>query len=417
MTQEFDPHDLISPEHYGRKGLPHPQWTRLRRESPVHWCESDEFENFWAITKHADIMDISGKPDLFINSPGTLVRSRAQIAFEAANPREFNMKTIIEMDPPEHRTIRKVASGFFTPRGIARLDEIVERSARQLIASLGDAGECDFIDVVAQRHPLRVLATILGIDERDEEDLLLWTQQIFAADDPDLRRDSDNPLDGPRQVAADLYALFDRIIQDRRANPTDDLASLIANAKLETGEALGPIETFGYYLIVFLAGHDTTRNALSAGIEAFARYPEQLALVRRDPSLAKSAVEEIVRWATPVNYMKRTATRDVQVRDQTIREGERAVLFYASANRDEDVFDDPFRFDVTRKPNRHLGFGTGEHFCLGAHLARASMRALVLELATRLEEFELATEPTQIHSSFVVGRKTLPVRYKLRRVA
>ena len=170
-------------------------------------------------------------------------------------------------------------------------------------------------------------------------------------------------------------------------------------------------------MIVFLAGHDTTRNALSAGLEAFARYPDQLELVRRDPSLVKSAVEEIIRWATPVNYMKRTAARDVQVRDKTIREGDSAVLFYASANRDEDVFDDPFRFDVTRKPNRHLGFGTGEHFCLGAHLARASMRALVHELATRLEEFELATEPTQIHSSFVVGRKTLPVRYKIRDVA
>ena len=169
-------------------------------------------------------------------------------------------------------------------------------------------------------------------------------------------------------------------------------------------------------MIVFLAGHDTTRNALSAGLEAFARYPDQLELVRRDPSLVKSAVEEIIRWATPVNYMKRTAARDVQVRDKTIREGDSAVLFYGSANRDEDVFDDPFRFDVTRKPNRHLGFGTGEHFCLGAHLARASMRALVHELATRLEEFELATEPTQIHSSFVVGRKTLPVRYKFRDV-
>lgn len=417
MPQDFDPRDLISPEHYGRKGLPHDVWTRLRRESPVQWCESDEFENFWAITRHADIIDISGKPDVFLNAPGTLVQSRALIAFEAANPREFNMKTIIEMDPPQHRAIRKVASGFFTPRGIAHLDDIVERSARQLIDSLGDAGECDFIDVVAQRHPLRVLATILGIDERDEEDLLLWTQQIFAADDPDLQRVGADPLDAQRQVAADLYTLFDRIIQDRRANPSDDLASLIANAKLENGEALGPIETFGYYMIVFLAGHDTTRNALSAGLEAFARYPDQLELVRRDPSLVKSAVEEIIRWATPVNYMKRTAARDVQVRDKTIREGDSAVLFYASANRDEDVFDDPFRFDVTRKPNRHLGFGTGEHFCLGAHLARASMRALVHELATRLEEFELATEPTQIHSSFVVGRKTLPVRYKFRDVA
>jgi len=417
MSQDVDPRDLISPEHYGRKGLPHELWTRLRRESPVHWCQSDEFENFWAITRHADIMDISGRPDAFLNGPGTLLQSRAQIAFEAANPRELDMKTIIDMDPPEHRAIRKVASGFFTPRGIARLDEIVERSARQLVDSLGDSGECDFIEVVAQRHPLRVLATILGIDEKDEEDLLLWTQQIFASDDPDLQRDPNDPFGGTRKVAADLYALFDRIIQDRRANPTDDLASLIANAKLESGAPLGPIETFGYYLIVFLAGHDTTRNALSAGLEAFARHPEQLELVRRDSTLVKSAVEEIVRWASPVNYMRRTAAADVEVRGTTIREGDRLVLFYASANRDDEVFEDPFRFDVTRRPNRHLGFGTGEHFCLGAHLARASMRALVEELATRVDTLELATEPNQIHASFVVGRKTLPVRYAMRSVS
>ena len=420
MPVTIDPYDLIAPSRYGTKGVPHDVWTLLRKESPVHRCELDgEFESFWAITKHADIIDVSSKPHLFSNREGPMILSREQkigVAKRASGPMG-RMLTIIEMDPPEHRDFRNVARGFFTPRGISRLDAIVKESARALVDSLGGEGECDFVEKVAQRHPLRVLATVLGIDRDDEERLLELTQQLFASDDPDLQRKGEDREKAQMELGLEFYQMFDRITQDRRAHPRDDLATMLATAKMANGEPMGPIETFGYYLIVFTAGHDTTRNALSAGFAAMMQNPEQLALLRRNPALAKSATEEVVRWASPVNYMKRQVMEDVEIRGQRIPAGDYLGLFYASANRDEDVFENPFRFDVTRHPNRHLGFGTGEHFCLGAHLARASIKALLEELGTRAERLEYGGEPSQIHASFVVGLKTFPVRYAIRPAA
>jgi cytochrome P450 len=413
----IDPYDLIAPNHYGTKGVPHAVWTRLRKESPVHKCEfGGDYEDFWAITKHADIMDVSSKPHIFSNREGPMLLNRVQkiqAANRAASP-IGQMRTIIEMDPPEHRDFRKVASGFFTPRAIRRLDEIVTESARAVFDSLGEEGECDFVEKVAQRHPLRVLATILGIDRDDEERVLELTQQLFAAEDPDLQRKAEDSEQALMEIGLAFFQMFDRITQDRRANPRDDLATLLATAKMADGEPMGPIETFGYYLIVFTAGHDTTRNALSGGVAAMLENPEQLELLRRRPELSKRATEEVVRWASPVNHMKRQVLEDVEVRGQKIPAGDYLGLFYASANRDEDVFDDPFRFDVTRHPNRHLGFGTGEHFCLGAHLARASIHALLQEMGSRVEHLEYAGDRSQIHASFVVGLKTLPVRYRIR---
>jgi cytochrome P450 len=417
MSLDIDAYDLIAPPHYGERGVPHDAWTTLREAAPVYRCEyGGEYQDFWAITKHADIMDISGKPEIFSNVPGITVMNRDQLAAmdNRGNTPLGQMRTIIEMDPPEHRDFRKVASGFFTPRSIQRLDEIVTESARSLIDSLGEEGECDFIEKVAQRHPLRVLATILGIDEDDEERVLELTQQLFAGEDPDLQREGEDRAEVIAELGLEFYQLFDRIIQDRRANPRDDLATMLATAKMANGEPMGPVETFGYYLIVFTAGHDTTRNALSGGFAAMLENPEQFDLLKENPELSKKAVEEVIRWSSPVNYMRRTALRDTEVRGQAIKEGEHLVLFYASANRDADVFQDPFRFDITRHPNRHLGFGTGEHFCLGAHVARMSARALLEEMGTRIEKLEYAGDATQIHSSFVVGLKTLPVRYSIR---
>ncbi|MCB0994862.1 MAG: cytochrome P450 [Acidimicrobiales bacterium] len=412
---DIDPLDLISPERYGQNGPPHDVWTRLRIEDPVHWCEPEGFENFWAVTKHAHIMEVASQPEVFCNSEGIVVLNDEQVA---AMERDDNplrdMRTIIEMDPPEHRVYRKIASGFFTPRGIDQLDEIVTNSARTLVDSLGEEGECDMIERLAQRHPLRVLATILGVDRDDEERMLELTQQLFAPDDPDLQRDAEDRNAAVTELGLEFYAMFDRIIQDRKAHPREDLATLLATAMLPGGEEMGPIETFGYYLIVFTAGHDTTRNALSGALNAFAQFPDEFARLKADPSLLKSAVEEVVRWSTPVNYMKRTALVDTELHGRRISAGERLVLFYASANRDEEVFDRPFTFDITRQPNRHLGFGWAEHFCLGAHLARASITALVNELSARVETLEFVEPPRQIASSFVVGLKTLPVRYRIR---
>jgi len=418
MALDFDPNDLITPKNYGVAGQPHAIWTQLRKEAPTYRCESDEFEPFYCITRHADIMEISNQPEIFSNREGPMLLNHEQLKRQKDDPASFGtMKTIIEMDPPEHRDFRKVASGFFTPRSIHRLDEIVADCARAQIDKLVTEGETDFVETIAQRHPLRVLATLLGIEPQDEDLLLELTQQLFGSEDPDLQREGEDRGEASQALIAEFGALFTRIIEDRRANPTSDLASLLANAKLADGSPMGPIETFGYFLIVFTAGHDTTRNAISGGMDVLLENPDQLAKLCADPSLEKSAVEEIVRWTSPVNYMKRLLLKDVELHGTKMKAGENLVMFYASANRDETVFDDPFRFDITRHPNRHLGFGTGEHFCLGSHVARLSARALFLELANRIETIERAGDPTQIHSSFVVGLKTLPIRYKLRSAA
>lgn len=410
--------DLMNVAAYGEKGVPHELWTTLRNESPLHWYAQPGHTPFWAVTKHADIMEISAQPDIFSSEAGGIIalndqQIKSYLETGGAGTQLGDMRTIITMDPPEHRTYRKVASGYFTPKGVTDLDTIVRESAKAVFDKLGAEGTCDFIEDVAQRHPLRVLATILGINPEQEERLLVITKQLFGAEDPDVRREGEDQDAARRDLGMEFYTLFDEIIKDRRDCPRDDLATMLANAEVTPGCPMEGMETFGYYLIVFTAGHDTTRNALSGALAAFLDHPDQFERVRQDPSLIKTAVDEIVRWTSPVNYMKRQATSDYELRGQTIKAGEELVLFYCSANRDEDVFDDPFTFDVGRTPNRHLGFGWAEHYCLGAHLAKASMTALVEEMVERVDWVKPAGERTYTASNFVVGLKTLPVQYKL----
>ncbi len=409
---------LIDPHAYADGGPPHELWTRLRAESPVELCEPEGFQSFFAVTKHEDICTISKQPDLFSNEGGPVIMSDEQVQMRESDQGLGAMRVIIEMDPPEHRAYRKVTSASFTPRAVRSLDAVVDQSAKDLVdeleAKAGADGEgvCDFSNDVAARHPLRVLSTVLGLPREDEPKILELTNQLFGGDDPELQREGEDRAQATMELGMELYQLFDKVIQDRRANPTDDLASVLANGTID-GEPMGPMETFGYFLISFTAGHDTTKNALVGGMRAFLEHPDQLDKLKRDPTLVESAVEELVRWTTPVNYMIRTATRDTEVRGVEVREGERVTMFYASANRDESVFEDPFSLRIDRQPNRHLGFGIGEHFCLGANLARRSQRALWLELARRIESAELAGDPEWIHSSFVVGLKHLPMRYRM----
>lgn len=409
---KIDALDLIGPARYGETGPPHAQWEQLRKE-PLRYFKTDGREGFWAVTRHADITEISARPQDFSNTNGIVVLTDAQKQRRAQGGYPVQMRTIIEMDPPEHRIFRKVASSYFTPRGIERLDEIVETSARQVIDALGTSGEADFVETITQKHPLRVLATILGIEPQQEQQLLELTSQLLASDDPELQRQGDNRQEANVEMMMDFFNMFNTIIADRRANPSDDLATMLATATLENGEPLGDLETLGYYLILFNAGHDTTRHSLTGAFQAFLDNPDQLDRLRDDPSLLKTAVEEIVRFVAPVNYMKRTATRDLTYDGCDIKKGDVLALFYASGNRDETVFAEPHRFDVGRSPNRHLGFGWAEHYCLGAHLARASIKALLQQLAERMESMTYAGPADYVASSFVVGPKHLRVRYKL----
>ncbi len=417
----FDPLDLIAPAHYGAKGAPHDPWRELRGQ-PLHKVDPDGFQAFWPVTRHADITNISARPEDFSNEADAIVVwTDEQMAKAAAGEVSAlrQMRTVIMMDPPDHRVFRKVASGFFTPRGIERLDEIVTESARGVIDSLGAEGEADFVARVAQRHPLRVLGTILGITADQEERLLELTTQLLAGDDPDYQREAGSRSEASADLGAEFFEMFNAIIEDRRANPRDDLASMLANATMPDGEPLGLVETLGYYLIVFNAGHDTTRHSLAGAIGSFLDNPDQLEVLKAGgDAVIPTAVEEVVRWTAPVNYMKRTALRDITYADDefgevVIPEGDALSLFYNSANRDDRVFDRPYEFDITRTPNRHLGFGWAEHYCLGAHLARASIAALLSEMQQRVEVLEPAGDPTFTTSSFIFGHKTLPVRYRI----
>ena len=408
--------ELVDPGHYAANGQPHAIWSALRRESPVHWCDHPDLHPFWAITKHDDICTISKQPDLFLSEPGIMLMPADQADVDRSQG-VGAMRTIIEMDPPKHRSYRKVASPWFTPRALDRLDGEIEKSARELVDRLAGEtgeGECDFAMDVAARHPLRILSSVLGISRELEPEMLRLTNQLFALDDPELGRPGEDREKAVMELGLEIFQLLAPIIEDRKKSPRDDLASVLANGIVD-GQPMGPMETLGYYLITFTAGHDTTKNALAGGMGAFLDHPDQLELLQRRPELVNDAVEEIVRWTSPVNFMRRTAARDTELRGQKIRKGDHLGLFYCSANRDEEIFEEPFRFDITRDPNPHLGFGVGEHFCLGSHLARRSQRALWRELATRLEWIEPAGQREWIQSSFVVGFKHLPVRYKLKR--
>ncbi len=406
--------ELIDSEYYARNGPPHDIWTRLRAESPVHWCEVDRIEPFWAITRQADIRFISRQPDKFLSASGITPRP----ADVQVNEREGvgAMRVVITMDPPEHRKVRAVASSWFTPRALRRIDAAVEQSARELVDELaGDTGEgeTDLAMGMAVSHPLRILSTALGVPREQEPTILELSNRLFAPEDEELGGGISSREDF-RRLGQEFLELFLPIIQDRRANRTSDLASVLANGQID-GQPMGPAETLGYYLIVFNAGHDTTKNALAGGFRALIENPAEFGKVKSDLSRAPDAVEEILRWTSSVNYMKRTAACGVEVGGQKIREGDALMMFYGSANRDESVFEDPFTFNIDRNPNRHLAFGYSEHFCMGAHLARRSQRAMVEELARRIEHWEIIGEPEWIQASFVVGLKRLPVRYRIKR--
>jgi len=409
---ETDGLELVDPGRYAVKGSPHEIWTRLRRDAPLSYFHPEGYQGFWAVTKHADIAEISKQPDKFLSAPRlTIVREELE-RMRDQNSGAPQMRTLVNMDPPEHRDYRKLASPWFTPRNLRVLETRMEESARQLVDKMMERGACDFVSDIAAQHPLRLIAHLFGIAEEDEPFVLKATNEIFGSEDPEFQRTGDRQKDG-LALLGEILQFFARISQDRRANPRDDLASVLTHARLD-GEEIGGMELFGYYLIVLTAGHETTRNAISGGMLALIEHPDALRRLKEQPALLETAADEIIRWTTPVNHFVRTAACDYALRGQMIREGDSCALFYASANRDEEVFDEPFAFRIDRSPNPHLAFGIGEHFCLGASLARMEIRVLLAELMPRLESIELDGAPERLASSFVGGVKHLPVRCKIR---
>ncbi len=404
----INPLHLVDPKAYAELGYPWESWARMRREAPLQHFDPEGWPAFWAVTKHAHIVEISKQPEQFLNAPGmTFTPDRGKEQQEAA----AQIRTIINMDPPDHRKYRKVASPFFTPRAINTLDGLVRDTARGLVDGLGREGECDFIAEIASMHPLKVIGRILGVPEADEPFILKLTNELFGAEDPEFQRAGDR-MEAMKSLFMEFWEYFGKIMADRRANPTDDLASVFANARVD-GEPMGELETMGYCLIAFTAGHETTRGAIGGGLHALILNPEQRERWANDPELTPLAIDEIVRFVTPVNHMVRTAVEDYELGGQMIRAGDKLVLFYASANRDEEVFEAPDELRLDRNPNRHLAFGVGEHFCIGAHLARMTSGSLFRELVGRLEAVELTGTPERTASNLVPGYKRLPIRYRI----
>jgi cytochrome P450 len=401
---------ITDPSAYAEEERLHAACAVLRRESPVHWVDGRPAYNpFWVVTRRADILEIEKNHEVFRNHPRPVLVPAEEDARQAEQG--IPLRTLIHMDDPDHRALRPIAADWFRPKTLRVLQDSVTQLAREFVDLMAErGGECDFVADVAVHYPLRVILSLLGLPESDFPRMLQLTQEIFGGDDPERRR-GETPEE-QLAVVLDFFAYFQRLIADRRANPTEDLASAIANAKVD-GEHLSDLDAASYFVIIATAGHDTTSSSISGGMRALIEHPDQLAMLKADPSLLPNAVEEIIRWVTPVKEFMRTAARDYEIGGVTVEQGQQVLLMYPSGNRDEAEFDRPFEFDVTRKPNRHVAFGAGVHFCLGAQLARMEIQTLFAELLPRLEHVELAGVPEAVHSTFVSGLKRLPIRYRL----
>lgn len=411
LEPPVDPLAFVDPNAFARDGYPHAVWARLRDEAPVYWFDRGEGEHFWAITRHEDVVSMSRRPDLFVSDP-TLVVHLTPLA-KRGPPMA---KALIDFDPPKHGLQRQIISRVFKPRALRRWHADIERIARGVVEELfaeGEEGECDFVEKVSAPLPIAVIGWLLGVPEADWPKLFDWTNRMLGARDPEYR-DRASPAETVRAAEAELYEYFDFLIEQRRREPREDLVSLFAHAEVE-GRALTQDEVRVWCNLIVKAGNETTRNATTGGMLALIEHPDALRQLQREPELLGSGIEEMLRWTSPLIHFARTATRDVEVRGQLISRGDIVALFYPSANRDAEVFDEPDVFRVDRRPNRHLAFGIGEHFCAGAHVARLEMDYAFRFLLPRIAEIELAGPPARLRSNMLGGIKHLPVRYKLKR--
>ena len=404
---------LADPTAYADDHRLHAALAHLRANNPVAWVDNPPYRPFWAITRHADIMAIERDNNLWINEPRPLLgTAEADDMARAQLEAGMGLRTLIHMDDPQHRVIRAIGADWFRPKAMRDLKIRVDELARIHVDKMLAAGnECDFVQEIAVHFPLYVILSLLGLPESDFGRMLRLTQELFGGDEAEYKRGT--TPEEQLQVLLDFFGYFSNLTASRRQHPTEDLASAIANARID-GEPLSDVDTASYYVIIATAGHDTTSATIAGGLRALIENPDQLHRLRQHPELMGTATEEMIRWVTPVKEFMRTATADTTVRGVPMAEGESVYLAYVSANRDEEVFDDPFRFDVGRDPNKHLAFGYGVHFCLGAALARMEINSFFSELLPRLESIELAGEPQLSATTFVGGLKHLPIRYSLK---
>jgi cytochrome P450 len=399
-----DANVLANPQAYTDLPRLHAGLAQLRASTPVARVDAPGYRPFWAITKHADIMAVERGNELFINAPRPVLMTAEQEELQASH----GVRTLIHMDDPQHRVARAIGVDWFRPKAMRALKRRIDELAKLYVDKLRDAGgECDFVQEVAVNYPLFVIMSLLGVPECDFPRMLKLTQELVGSQDSEFQRSSSS--EEQAYALLDMFEYFNAITASRRQHPTEDLASAIANATID-GEPLTDIDTVSYYVIIATAGHDTTSAVISGGMQALIDHPQQLWRLQESPELMPLATEEMIRWVTPVTGMMRTATHNTTVRGVPIAEGESLLLSYVSANRDEEVFVDADHFDVGRDPNKHLAFGHGVHFCMGAALARMEITSFFTELIPRLKSIELSSEPQLTATTFVGGLKHLPIR-------
>ena len=387
----------------------HAAAKRIREQSPILLVSEPDFPEFYAITRHADVTEIERNPEFFTNLPVPTLAPKANLGAMAETP----VKTLIQMDGSEHKAHRNVVNDWFKPGRVRKLQTRVDELARDSVDRMAAMnGRCDFVNDVALNFPLQVILSILGLPEDDFARMLKLTQELFGAEDPDIARLGEDT--SMFEVLMDFVDYFLALAADRRAQATEDLASVIANSQIN-GRPMQDMDMLGHYVIIATAGHDTTSNAIGGGLLALLEHPDQLALLQAHPELIDAAADEIIRYVSPVKHFMRTCQQAYTIRDVTFQPGDLVYLSYASANRDEEVFSDPMCLDVRREnAARQLAFGTGPHFCLGAHLARMEVRSIFRELLARVEDIQLVSEPSWIKAYFVQGPKSIPISYRMR---
>lgn len=399
VSESLDGIDLLA-DTWGR-GVPHDQFDRLRREDPVHWHPEPDGPGFWAVTKYADVRTVSHDWETFSSELGaTFIPTQDEDVLAQLR------LTILNMDPPRHHRARRLVSKAFTPRMIAKLVDEIERRAEAVVDGVVDQGGCEFVEEIAAQVPVQMICEMIGLEpEQWPRMFLLSNDLIGSRDDPEY---ADIDADA---AAGEIYALCDAVAEDRRRNPRDDLMTALVEAEID-GERLDNLELNLFFITLVVAGNETTRNLINHSLLALLDHPDQAQRLRDDPSLWDSAVEEMLRWGSSIHNFRRTATRDTELRGVPIAAGDKVVMYYASANRDEDVFEDPHTFDVGRTPNEHVAFGGGGvHYCLGANLARAEIKATMRQIVEHLPNIALAGPPERLVSDFVNGIKRIPVTW------
>jgi cytochrome P450 len=394
---------------------PHPLWRQLRREDPVHWTEGLLSRGFWSVTRYDDIIEVFSDPALFTSTKTLVIPANREM--ESLTPEMMGAgQMMIMTDPPLHGAMRRAFNRLFLPRPVGKYATPGEELVGEILNEVMARGECDFVVDVAARLPMAFICEIMGIPRCDWPDMFKWGNMSIGFADPEYQVESGSALETRQAGAMNLGMYCMKLALERRGGNGDDLLSVLGNAEIN-GRKLNEGELIHNGFLYIAGGLETTRNAISAGLLALIQHPSEIRRLAANDGLLPSAIEEILRWSSPVTHIARVATRDTELGGRKVREGDRVALWIPSANRDEEIFDEPYRFDITRNPNEHIAFGKGEHFCAGAHLARLELRLMMKDLLSRVQQIELAGKVERLQSNLIAGIKHMPIRFTQSRAA